>query len=72
MTTVPQTKPPEGFIPYHQPAHGSWPPWFYSSIEIWREGWPEPVVVKPSDMHTATNAVGLYWRPVRRGDETVN
>lgn len=70
--SVPQTKPPEGFVPYdhpYWPSLNGWPPWFYSRIEIWRDGMKEPIVVKPSEMHPAMNAAGLYWRPIRKLDK---
>jgi hypothetical protein len=72
MTSV---KPPDGFVPYYCPygtqlSHQ--PPQLYAGIEIWRHGWLEPVVVEPRTLHPAMNVAGLYWRPIRKGDETVN
>lgn len=66
MTSVPQTKPPTGFIPWidrygHRRVH----PRDYRYVQLWRAGQlDDPPAVEPINMHPWTNVWGLYWRPV--------
>ena len=67
MTSVPQTKPPPGFVP--------WTLWLYSpkcdnpfrheEVELWEPGTVETCVVRPKSLPPYTNVYGWYWRPVQ-------
>jgi len=41
-------------------------------IELWREEWGAPKVVRPEAMPATMGVVGLYWRPAKFREETRN
>jgi hypothetical protein len=59
--------PGEGWKPWLRPFPG-FPgddsPYSYAKVEVWRQGWKDPVIQRPYD-NPEGNAVGLYWRPYR-------
>ncbi len=68
MTSVPQTKPPPGFVRWYCPygSHLQGPnPDQYMFVELWREGHTATCVVDPKKLSPIMNVVGLYWRPVK-------
>lgn len=71
MTSVPQTKPPDGFRRWWVPGQRDVGPYGYAAVEVWQYGATETWVASPGWMKKYVNVYGLYWRPVRKGDETV-
>jgi hypothetical protein len=61
MTSVPTTVPPgTGWRSW-----GDSNPYRFQMVEAWSGGWMEPEVLRPREMHPATNVAGLFWRPVQ-------
>lgn len=66
MTSVPQTRPPVGMLPWwHMP-----PPLGLDKLEVWREGDMQTRVISRSKMHPAANVANLWWREPRAQAET--
>jgi hypothetical protein len=73
MTSVPDTKPPQGFKMWMSPygfAPGTETPYDYELVEIWRSGNRD--VVYPAKLHPAFNVANLYWRPAKRFGEEMS
>ena len=39
-------------------------PYDFYKVEIWREEWEEPEVVRPDELAPWVNVYGLWWRPL--------
>ena len=75
MASVPQTKPPPGFMAWVNPyglRSGRFRPSDYEVVEVWSAYDGERYTVEPAKMHPAQNVACLYWRPVKGFDETAN
>ena len=66
MTSVPTTKPPEGFK--------RWiitPPPHDATVAYWREGMAEPKLLDVANVHPAMNVYNAYWAPASALSEPV-
>lgn len=78
MTSVPTTRPPEGFRMWMDPYQMPGPrPYHFKIVEIWMEPWrryddTERALIEPNNLHPAYNVGGLWWKPVKSFGEEDN
>lgn len=73
MTSVPTTRPPDGFRQWSDPYGIGGPrPHHFEFVEIWYPFITRRPIIDPRTVHPVTNVAPWYWRPIKAFGEDPN